>query len=67
MRIFEQVVLGYLAMRGEGLVHRDIKTANILIGDDGEVRLCDLGFSTEDGKLVEDKFINVGSPLYMSP
>ena len=35
IKIFEQTVLGYINMRKEGLVHRDIKTANILIGSDG--------------------------------
>lgn len=54
-------------MRAEGLVHRDIKSANILIGKDGQIRLCDLGFATEDCFLYEDKTINVGSPLYMAP
>ena len=46
LKIFEQTVLGYLEMRSEQLVHRDIKTANILIDDHGDVKLCDLGFAT---------------------
>ena len=54
-------------MRAEGLIHRDIKTANILIGSDGEARLCDLGFATNDDNIDQDRFINVGSPLYMAP
>lgn len=48
-------------------MHRDIKSANVLLGKDGEVRICDLGFATEDGQIYEDRTINVGSPLYMAP
>lgn len=29
----------------EGMVHRNLKTANILIGNDGEVKLTDFGFA----------------------
>lgn len=38
-------------MRAEGYVHRDIKPANILMGLDGEVRLCDLGFATKETRI----------------
>lgn len=54
-------------MREHNLVHRDIKPANILINNKGEVKLADLGFCTHDDDIVEDRFINVGSPLYMAP
>jgi serine/threonine protein kinase len=67
MKIFEETVLGYQEMRAQGLLHRDIKTANILIGINGEARLCDLGFATTEENVKEDKKINVGSPLYMAP
>ena len=54
-------------MYNVGLVHRDIKPANILIGFDGKAKLCDLGFATRQDKIKEDKYVNVGSPLYMAP
>ena len=41
-------MIGYLGMRAEGYIHRDIKSANILVGMDGAARLCDLGFATLD-------------------
>lgn len=67
LKIFEEATFGYLAMKAEGYVHRDIKPANILIGFDGKVRLADMGFATKESKIDEDRFVNAGSPLYMSP
>lgn len=56
-----------MEMKAEGYVHRDIKPANILIAMDGTIKLCDLGFATRESRINEDRFVNVGSPLYMAP
>ncbi len=48
------------------LIHRDVKPDNIMIDEEGVVKLTDLGLAMQQGEWSEDMEIS-GSPSYMSP
>ncbi|CAK68897.1 unnamed protein product (macronuclear) [Paramecium tetraurelia] len=65
--IMKQIVSGYNALYQRNIVHRDLKSANILIHD-GVVKIADFGFSKFLEKTDEQLlYTYAGSPLYMAP
>jgi len=62
-------VKGLLHLHKQGILHMDIKGANILVTDEGDVKLADFGVSTQLS--THTTFVSateyIGSPLFMSP
>lgn len=58
-----QVLEGLVYLHDQGVIHRDIKGANILTNKDGTVKLADFGVASNTATGVSDDAV-VGSPYW---
>ena len=60
-----ELILALEALHKENIIHRDIKPDNILLDEDGHIKLTDFGLS----KILTDNktYTWCGTPGYMSP
>lgn len=69
--IFQQVLAGIGHAHRLGIVHRDLKPGNIMINEEGEVKITDFGIARLLGNNFEATLtttgLGIGSPYYMSP
>ncbi len=68
LRIGAEVAAGLAAAHEVGIVHRDVKPANVLITEDGAAKLTDFGIShaVGDANLTATGMVT-GTPAYLAP
>ncbi|OMJ66573.1 hypothetical protein SteCoe_36535 [Stentor coeruleus] len=62
----KQVLTGLAYLHSQGIVHRDIKGANILTTKEGIVKLTDFGVATKLSETTKSMSV-VGTPYWMAP
>jgi predicted esterase len=66
--ITTQIAQGLLKAHSKGIVHRDVKPANVLITNEGEVKIVDFGLAKLAGRtMLTKEGTTLGTVAYMSP
>jgi protein-serine/threonine kinase len=73
---FQESAIGYICcetlkalsyIHSQHRIHRDIKSDNILIGGNGEIKLADFGYAVQLESAEEKRSTVCGSPYWMAP
>jgi len=66
--VIEQAATGLAAAHQAGLLHRDIKPGNLLLSQDGLIKITDFGIARAAGSVVHTRTgALTGTPAYLAP
>ena len=68
VRIAIQIARGLESAHERGIIHRDVKSANVIVAPDGTVKITDFGLAKITGaQEISKTTMGVGTAAYMSP
>jgi serine/threonine protein kinase len=60
-----EIAIGLKCLHDAGIIHRDVKAANVLIHEDGRLQLCDFGTSSMLIGEMDKRSTILGTPHWM--
>uniref|UniRef100_A0A3Q0RQG0 non-specific serine/threonine protein kinase n=1 Tax=Amphilophus citrinellus TaxID=61819 RepID=A0A3Q0RQG0_AMPCI len=65
--VCRQMLEALVYLHGKKIIHRDLKAGNILLMQDGDIKLADFGVSAKNTKTLQRRDSFIGTPYWMAP
>jgi eukaryotic-like serine/threonine-protein kinase len=65
IRVAHQICAGLREAHGQGIVHRDLKSENIMIDRSGDAKIMDFGIARSVNTGITQGALAIGTPAYM--
>ncbi|XP_048347044.1 serine/threonine-protein kinase 10 [Sphaerodactylus townsendi] len=62
-----QMLEGLNYLHSKKIIHRDLKAGNVLLTQDGDIKLADFGVSAKNMKTLQRRDSFIGTPYWMAP